>query len=125
MLAVLFLCTYNSVRSQIAEGVCRMLHPDWELSSAGIAAGNISSYAVRCLEEAGCDCSSMYAKHLTELPNRQYDAVVVLCNNSWNAVPENEKPDLSSSQIARTMVFGRRTFRLPAAAGGTEGMDEG
>ncbi|MDR0980512.1 MAG: hypothetical protein LBL85_01795 [Methanocalculaceae archaeon] len=85
MPTILFLCTYNSIRSQLAEGVCRMLHPDWEIFSAGIARGTISPRVLRILEETGCDCSGMYAKHLTELPGRQYDAVVVLCENAWGA----------------------------------------
>ena len=63
MPSVLFLCTYNSVRSQMAEGVCRMLHPDWNILSAGIARGTISTRVIRILEEAGLDCSGMYAKH--------------------------------------------------------------
>lgn len=85
MPCVLFLCTYNSVRSQLAEGVCRMLHPGWEIFSAGIARGTISSRVIRVLEETGCDCSGMYAKHLIDLADRQYDAVIVLCENAWGA----------------------------------------
>ncbi|HJK20898.1 MAG TPA: hypothetical protein O0X07_07185 [Methanocorpusculum sp.] len=85
MPSVLFLCTYNSVRSQMAEGVCRMLHPDWNILSAGIARGTISPSVIRILEEAGIDCSGMYAKHLTDLPDLEYDAIVVLCENAWQA----------------------------------------
>ncbi|MCZ0860081.1 hypothetical protein O0S10_02405 [Methanocorpusculum sp. MG] len=85
MPAILFLCTYNSVRSQIAEGVCRMLHPGWDIYSAGIARGTISPRVLHILKETGCDCSGMYAKHLTELPGRQYDAIIVLCDNAWGA----------------------------------------
>ncbi|MDV0443517.1 hypothetical protein [Methanorbis rubei] len=85
MPSILFLCTYNSVRSQIAEGVCRQLHPDWNINSAGVARGNISPYVVRCLEESGCDCSNMQAKHLTELPDQTYDVIIVLCENAWGA----------------------------------------
>ena len=85
MPSVLFLCTYNSVRSQMAEGVCRMLHPDWNILSAGIARGTISTRVIRILEEAGLDCSGMYAKHLTDLSDQEYDAIIVLCENAWQA----------------------------------------
>ena len=85
MPSVLFLCTYNSVRSQTAEGVCRILHPDWNILSAGIARGTISPRVIRILEEAGLDCSGMYAKHLTDLPDQEYDAIIVLCENAWQA----------------------------------------
>ena len=85
MPSVLFICTYNSVRSQTAEGVCRILHPDWNILSAGIARGTISPRVIRILEEAGLDCSGMYAKHLTDLPDQEYDAIIVLCENAWQA----------------------------------------
>ena len=82
MPSVLFICTYNSVRSQTAEGVCRILHPDWNILSAGIARGTISPRVIRILEEAGLDCSGMYAKHLTDLPDQEYDAI---SENAWQA----------------------------------------
>ena len=85
MPSVLFICTYNSVRSQTAEGVCRILHPDWNILYAGIARGTISPRVIRILEEAGLDCSGMYAKHLTDLPDQEYDSIVVLFENAWQA----------------------------------------
>ena len=62
-----------------------MLHPDWNILSAGIARGTISPCVVRILEEAGLDCSGMYAKHLTDLSDQEYDAIIVLCENVWQA----------------------------------------
>lgn len=85
MTSVLFVCTYNSVRSQLAEGVCRRLHPNWDIASAGIGKAALSPHVVRVLEEEGVDCFSMYAKLLCELPMRTYDVLVVLCENAWQA----------------------------------------
>lgn len=80
---VLFICTYNSVRSQIAEGVCRMLHPNWKIFSAGTAKGHLSPHVVKILEENGCDTSTMSAKHLTDLSQSEFDLIVVLCEDAW------------------------------------------
>ena len=85
MTSVLFVCTYNAVRSQLAEGVCRLLHPDWDIFSAGIAKAALSPHVVRVLEEEGADCFPMYSKLLCELPTRTYDVLVVLCENAWQA----------------------------------------
>lgn len=60
-----------------------MLYPNWNIFSAGIAKGHLSPNVVKVLEENCCDTSMMYAKHLTDLSQNEFDVIVVLCENAW------------------------------------------
>ncbi|MDD1715914.1 MAG: arsenate reductase ArsC, partial [Methanolinea sp.] len=74
---ILFLCVYNSVRSQIAEGFMRSLYGDrFEVYSAGIAPAGIHPYAIRTMQESGIDITSQRSKSIRELPIRRFDYVV-------------------------------------------------
>jgi arsenate reductase len=77
---ILFLCTRNSCRSQMAEGWARRLHADTvEPYSAGIDPGELDPYAVRVMAEAGVDISRHRSKHLNELKDMVFDCVVTVC----------------------------------------------
>ncbi len=61
---VLFICTHNSVRSQMAEGLLNALHGErYEGYSGGIEPGNINLYAVKVMSEIGIDISGHHSKH--------------------------------------------------------------
>lgn len=80
---VLFICTYNSVRSQMAEGILRHLYGDrYEVESAGIAPAGVSRHAVLVLQEAGIDISTQHSKSYKDLPLRPYDIVVTICDEA-------------------------------------------
>jgi arsenate reductase len=77
---VLFLCIYNSARSQIAEGVARRLAPPGvEIWSAGGRPAEINPLAIQVLEEIGIDPSRQRSKRIDEVPWREVDTVVTLC----------------------------------------------
>jgi arsenate reductase len=77
---VLFLCTGNACRSQIAEGWAKRLKSDTiEAYSAGIRPIGVSSRAIKTMAEAGVDISTHTSKHIDELWNIDFDYVITLC----------------------------------------------
>jgi arsenate reductase len=85
---VLFLCTGNSCRSQMAEGWARQLKGDAiEACSAGIAPSQLNPDAVRVMSEAGVDISRHRSKHLNELADTQIDFVVTVCDRAHETCP--------------------------------------
>ncbi len=80
---VLFLCTGNSCRSQMAEGWARHLIGDRiEPYSAGIETHGLNPNAVKVMAEAGVDISGHRSKHLDELKSLQFDLVVTVCGHA-------------------------------------------
>jgi arsenate reductase len=87
-LKVLFLCTGNSCRSQMAEGWARRLKGDAiEPYSAGIAAHGLNPYAVRAMAEAGVDISGHRSKLADELRGIEFDYVVTVCGHAHENCP--------------------------------------
>jgi arsenate reductase len=77
---VLFLCTGNSCRSQMAEGWARsLLGSDIEALSAGTRAKGLDARAVAVMAEAGVDISEQESKPLTEFTDQAFDLVVTVC----------------------------------------------
>ena len=87
-LRVLFLCTGNSCRSQMAEGWARHLKGDViEPYSAGIETHGLNPLAVRVMAEAGVDISRQESKTIAQLPTRDFDYVVTVCDNARESCP--------------------------------------
>jgi len=87
-LKVLFLCTGNSCRSQMAEGWARRLKGDViEAYSAGIEAHGLNPNAVKVMAEAGVDISGHHSKHPDELKDVKFDYVVTLCGEANEHCP--------------------------------------
>jgi arsenate reductase len=87
-LKMLFLCTGNSCRSQMAEGWARCLKGDIiEAYSAGIETHGLNPHAVRVMAEAGVDISSHRSKHLNELTDVPFDYVVTICDHAHEHCP--------------------------------------
>lgn len=85
---VLFLCTGNSCRSQIAEGWARYLKSDViEAFSAGISPGRMNEMAIQMMAEAGVDISSQFSKHVDDLSSVDFDYVVTVCDNAKEHCP--------------------------------------
>jgi arsenate reductase len=85
---VLFLCTGNSCRSQMAEGFARALRGDEiEAYSAGIETHGLNPSAVKVMAEAGVDISLHQSKHLDELEDVVFDYVVTVCDNARESCP--------------------------------------
>ncbi|MFA6103923.1 MAG: arsenate reductase ArsC [Victivallaceae bacterium] len=87
-LKILFLCTGNSCRSQMAEGWCRHLKGDLiEAYSAGIETHGLNPYAVKVMAEAGVDISGHKSKLLTDLNGIDFDYVVTVCGHAHETCP--------------------------------------
>jgi len=82
-LKVLFLCTGNSCRSQMAEGWARTLKGGAvEACSAGIEKHGMNPYAVKVMAEAGVDISGQYSKTPAEIGPAEFDYVVTVCGHA-------------------------------------------
>jgi arsenate reductase (thioredoxin) len=108
---VLILCTGNSARSQMAEGLLRELgHGQIEVYSAGTKPSVLNPLAIRAMSEAGIDISQQRSKHLDEFRAQPFDTVITVCDDAAEACP----------------VFPGRAERIhwsipdPAAVQGTE-----
>lgn len=87
-LKVLFLCTGNSCRSQMAEGWARHLKSEViEPYSAGIEMHGLNSNAVKVMAEAGVDISGHHSKNLNELKSINFDYVITVCDNAHEICP--------------------------------------
>jgi len=85
---ILFLCTGNSCRSQMAEGWAKHLKPDEiETYSAGIETHGLNPYAVKVMEEVGVDISDHKSKLVAELKDIQFDYVVTVCGHANETCP--------------------------------------
>ena len=108
---ILFLCTYNSARSQMAEGLLRHLAADrFEAYSAGTEATRVRPLAIRAMAELGLDISAQTSKTLERYLGEPFDAVITVCDQANEACP---------------VFFGAKerlhwSFPDPAQATGTE-----
>jgi len=85
---ILFLCTGNSCRSQMAEGWARHLKGDrLEAYSAGIKKHGMNPYAVKAMADAGVDISLQQSKTIDELEVKEFDWVITLCGHADETCP--------------------------------------
>ena len=85
---VLFLCTHNSARSQMAEGLLRALGgPDIEAFSAGTVATSVRPEAVAVMGELGIDVSDHESKTLDRFLSEPFDQVITVCDDANDACP--------------------------------------
>lgn len=108
---VLFLCTHNSARSQMAEGFLRAMAGNrFEVASAGTDATGVHPLAMRAMAEADVDLAGHTSKTLDAFLNEPWDYVITVCDSANEACP----------------VFPKRTTRLhwsfpdPSRAVGSE-----
>ena len=88
MLKILFLCTGNSCRSQMAEGWTRHLRGDIiEPYSAGIETHGLNPNAVKVMAEAGVDISQHESKHVDQFADIQFDYVITVCGHADENCP--------------------------------------
>lgn len=87
--AILILCTGNSCRSHLAEGILRRsLGSDFRVESAGSKpAGYVHPLAVRAMAEIGIDISGHRSKHLDEFLDDEVETVITVCGNADQACP--------------------------------------
>jgi arsenate reductase (thioredoxin) len=108
---VLFLCTHNSARSQIAEGFLRAMAGErFEIASAGTEATHVHPLAVKAMAEVGMDLSGHTSKTVDQFLDQPWDYVITVCDSANEKCP----------------IFPKRTNRLhwsfqdPSQATGTD-----
>lgn len=85
---VLILCTANSARSQMAEGLLRHLAGDTlEVFSAGAKPSVVNPFAIQAMQQRGIDISQHRSKHLNEFLNTEFDFVVTVCDAAAETCP--------------------------------------
>ncbi|MHC4580334.1 MAG: arsenate reductase ArsC [Planctomycetota bacterium] len=85
---VLFVCTGNACRSQMAEGWARQLRSDTiEAYSAGVSPAGVSTRATAVMAEAGVDISAHRSQHVSEFADMSFDYVVTLCGHAEQKCP--------------------------------------
>jgi len=85
---VLFICTHNSARSQMAEGILRALYPErYEAYSAGVEPTEVNPYTVKAMDEIGIDISPHTAKNIKVFIDEIFDYVVTVCDQAKESCP--------------------------------------
>jgi arsenate reductase len=108
---VLILCTGNSARSQMAEGLLEHDGGDrFEVESAGTKPGRVRREAIAVMKELGIDISGHRSKHVDEFQGQSFDYVLTVCDNAKESCPVFPG---HSKRI-------HKTFEDPAAFQGTE-----
>ncbi len=108
---VLILCTGNSARSQMAEGLLRWLAGDrFEVASAGVSPSHVRPEAISVMHELGIDISQHRSKSVDEFDGQHFDYVITVCDNA------NERCPLFPANTTRL----HWSFADPAAVEGDE-----
>jgi len=108
---VLILCTGNSARSQMAEGLLKHDAGDrFEVESAGTKPGRVRPEAIAVMKELGIDISGHRSKHVNEFQGQSFDYVLTVCDNAKESCP------VFPGQTKRI----HKAFEDPAAFQGTE-----
>ena len=108
---ILILCTGNSARSQMAEGLMKSLDPSLDVHSAGTApAPRVHPAAVEAMREIGIDISANYPKSVSGYLGEPFDFVITVCDHA------NETCPVFTGRVRRRMHIG---FEDPAAATGS------
>lgn len=85
---ILFLCTHNSARSQLAEGLTNHYFSDkWAAQSAGTEATIVKPWAIEAMKKDGIDISKHYSKTVDEFKGQEFDIVVTVCDSAKEACP--------------------------------------
>ncbi|MDN5353258.1 MAG: hypothetical protein PWQ09_14 [Candidatus Cloacimonadota bacterium] len=88
MKKILFICTHNSARSQIAEGLTNYFYSEnWQAFSAGTQKTRVKLEATQVLKEIGIDISHHYSKTVEEIGDQQFDIVVTVCDSAKESCP--------------------------------------
>jgi len=84
---IVFICTGNACRSQMAEGFGKRMLPGWRVLSAGTIASGVHESAIKVMGEEGIDITDQYSKTLGDVPVDEIDYVVTLCGDARERCP--------------------------------------
>jgi len=86
--SVLFVCTHNSARSQMAEGILNAIGGDHYIAfSAGTEPSSVNPYAIQVMSEIGIDISAHRSKGLHEFMEKKFDYVITVCDHANETCP--------------------------------------
>lgn len=109
---ILILCTGNSCRSQMAEGIMKSLDGSWEIFSAGaVPASEVNRYAIKVMDEIGIDISGNKPQSVYEFIYEEFDYVITVCDNARRECP------IFAGKVKQRLHIG---FEDPADSVGTE-----
>lgn len=118
---VLFLCTHNSARSQMAEGLLRAIYGDrYEAYSAGVEATAVDPRAVLVMDEIGIDISGQHSKSAQEFLDTVFDLAITVCDRARQACPICSTEIELPARTPRAKAVIHRSFEDPASAKGSE-----
>jgi len=125
---ILFLCTHNSARSQMAEGILRNLYGEkYEVFSAGTNPTQVHPLAIKALAEIGIDISRQRSKSLEEFSDTNIDLAVTVCRSSpkTNCVLCSSpsfmgRPEIVNAKLHKTKHYLLHGFSDPSDVEGTE-----
>lgn len=127
-LQILFICTHNSARSQMAEALLRHIYGDkYEAYSAGTNPTNVNPLAIKALSELGIDASKQYSKSLDEFSDSEIDLAIAVCQNSAKTVCtlcssplSTNRPLIVNAKLHKTKNYLVHGFEDPSEAEGSE-----
>jgi arsenate reductase len=124
---VLFVCTHNSARSQLAEALLREYGgADFEVASAGTEVSHVNPYAIRVLADLGIDISAARSKSIREFLDQRFDYVITVCDRARETCPvfpgsENtlhwgldDPSDVEGTDAERLAAFRRTQLEVSA-----------
>jgi arsenate reductase len=108
---VIFICTHNSARSQMAEGLLRHLAGErYEVFSAGTQSTRVNPLAIKAMAEKGIDISQHTSDHIDKFMGMEFEYVITVCDNAKESCP----------YFPTNKTQWHWSFEDPAAATGTE-----
>jgi len=128
-ISVLFLCTHNSARSQMAEGLLRHFYNNkYEAFSAGATPTKVNPLAVKVMTEIGIDISNQYSKSIEEFSNKDIDLVISVCKSSAKIICPfcsspliGNRPQIIDETLPQAKNYVNHPFENPSEV---EGSDE-
>jgi arsenate reductase len=118
---VLIMCTGNSARSQMGEGLLRYLAGDSvEVESAGFKPSRVRPEAIKVMQEIGIDISGQRSKSVDEIAGQEFDYVITVCDSARETCPifpgkatrihqtfEDPPPEVIGDEASRLAIFRR------------------
>ncbi|MGD6807510.1 MAG: arsenate reductase ArsC [Candidatus Bathyarchaeia archaeon] len=125
---ILFICTHNSARSQMAEALLRHIYGDkYEVYSAGTNPTKVNPFAIKAMAEIGIDISKQYSKGLEEFSEAEIDLAVSVCQSSAKTLCtlcsspiSMGRPLIINAKLHKAKNYVVHGFRDPSEVEGTE-----
>ena len=125
---ILFLCTHNSARSQMAEGLLRNIYGEkYEVFSAGTTPTRVHPLSIKVMAEIGIDISRQYSKNIEEFSDTDIDLAVTVCRNSPKTIcllcsspTFMGRPEIINAKLHKTKHHLLHGFSDPSDVEGTD-----